>query len=372
MKFRRRVRLFPGVTLNFSRSGISTTVGVPGASVNFNRQGMFLNTGIPGTGIYDRKRIGNRKETNAKSRSSSLPQSSAQHIEPADIPKPITTENITATTTPGLEVLRDTLHACYHEQHEIRDEMMRVERQRARSQTLLTLMRMLLIGYMVPWFRRMRDQLTTYWEDLRGQLEECYVNIDFQTGADMDKAFEALLASYRALLTCHRIWDLTSRVKLDPQSARTAAGASITRRQVEIGYARWDLVESKHDALHFENANGADLYIYPAFLVILESNRRFGLIDLRELKVDYQAVPSMEEESVPEDAELIGSTWARVNKDGSPDRRFKHNYEIPLVKYGSISFKSDTGLHEEYLFSQHALAEDFVAKMKAYQSTLER
>jgi len=47
MRFRRRVKLFPGVTLNFSKTGISTTVGVPGASLNFNKQGTFFNTGIP-------------------------------------------------------------------------------------------------------------------------------------------------------------------------------------------------------------------------------------------------------------------------------------------------------------------------------------
>ncbi len=64
MRFRRRVKLFPGVTLNFSKTGISTAVGVPGASVNFNKQGTFLNTGLPGTGIYDRKRIGGQKKSN--------------------------------------------------------------------------------------------------------------------------------------------------------------------------------------------------------------------------------------------------------------------------------------------------------------------
>lgn len=46
MRFRRRVKLFPGVTLNFSKTGISTTVGVPGASLNFNKHGTFLNTSL--------------------------------------------------------------------------------------------------------------------------------------------------------------------------------------------------------------------------------------------------------------------------------------------------------------------------------------
>lgn len=58
-KFRKRIKIVPGVTINLSRSGVSTTIGTKGASVNIGKNGTFLNTGIPGTGIYDRKRIGN-------------------------------------------------------------------------------------------------------------------------------------------------------------------------------------------------------------------------------------------------------------------------------------------------------------------------
>ena len=57
-KFRKRIKVAPGVTLNFSKSGVSTTVGGKGASVNVGKNGAYLNTGIPGTGIYDRKKLG--------------------------------------------------------------------------------------------------------------------------------------------------------------------------------------------------------------------------------------------------------------------------------------------------------------------------
>jgi len=62
MRFRRRAKLFPGVYLNFRKTGISTTLGVPGASINFSKQGTHLNTSIPGTGIYDRQKIGGGKK----------------------------------------------------------------------------------------------------------------------------------------------------------------------------------------------------------------------------------------------------------------------------------------------------------------------
>ncbi len=42
LRFRRSLRLFPGVRLNFSRSGISTTVGVRGASITLGPKGNYL------------------------------------------------------------------------------------------------------------------------------------------------------------------------------------------------------------------------------------------------------------------------------------------------------------------------------------------
>src|SRR6266540_3704517 len=50
-RFQRRLKLFPGVRLNFSRSGISTTIGVRGASVTLGAKGSHVNLGIPGTGL---------------------------------------------------------------------------------------------------------------------------------------------------------------------------------------------------------------------------------------------------------------------------------------------------------------------------------
>lgn len=50
-RFRRSVKLFPGVRLNFSKSGISTSLGRPGASINLGPKGARYTAGLPGTGI---------------------------------------------------------------------------------------------------------------------------------------------------------------------------------------------------------------------------------------------------------------------------------------------------------------------------------
>src|ERR1017187_5390604 len=57
-RFYRRVHLFPGVSVNLSRSGPSLSVGVRGAHVTVGRRGVTKTVGIPGTGVFYTSRHG--------------------------------------------------------------------------------------------------------------------------------------------------------------------------------------------------------------------------------------------------------------------------------------------------------------------------
>ena len=57
MRFRKRLKIAKGLNLNFSKSGMSATIGGKGLSSNLSKEGIYLNYGIPKTGIFDRKKI---------------------------------------------------------------------------------------------------------------------------------------------------------------------------------------------------------------------------------------------------------------------------------------------------------------------------
>jgi hypothetical protein len=50
-RFRRSVRIGPGVRLNFSKSGVSTSVGLHGAHVTIGHGKVRETVGLPGTGL---------------------------------------------------------------------------------------------------------------------------------------------------------------------------------------------------------------------------------------------------------------------------------------------------------------------------------
>lgn len=57
-RFRRSIKLAPGIRWNISGSGSSFSFGPRGASVNVGKRGTFLNAGVPGTGLSNRQKIG--------------------------------------------------------------------------------------------------------------------------------------------------------------------------------------------------------------------------------------------------------------------------------------------------------------------------
>lgn len=53
LRFRRTFNVLPGVRVNVSKHGISTTVGPRGMHLTFNRYGVRQDVGIPGTGLSE-------------------------------------------------------------------------------------------------------------------------------------------------------------------------------------------------------------------------------------------------------------------------------------------------------------------------------
>jgi hypothetical protein len=52
LRFRRSIRIAPGIHLNLGLHGAGLSVGPRGLHVGVNRRGMYTSAGIPGTGIY--------------------------------------------------------------------------------------------------------------------------------------------------------------------------------------------------------------------------------------------------------------------------------------------------------------------------------
>ncbi|MDU6411115.1 MAG: DUF4236 domain-containing protein [Yersiniaceae bacterium] len=71
LRFRKSIRIIPGVRVNLSGSGASMSIGPRGASVSFGKRGTYANLGLPGTGLsyrmrLDRASVASRKRNAAR------------------------------------------------------------------------------------------------------------------------------------------------------------------------------------------------------------------------------------------------------------------------------------------------------------------
>ncbi len=60
LRFRKSLRIAPGIRLNLSQRGVSTTLGPRGASINLGSSGTRGNVGIPGTGLSYSQQLSGR------------------------------------------------------------------------------------------------------------------------------------------------------------------------------------------------------------------------------------------------------------------------------------------------------------------------
>ena len=73
---------------------------------------------------------------------------------------------------------------------------------------------------------------------------------------------------------------------------------------------------------------------------------------------------------MPHDSKVVGQTWAKTNKDGTPDLRFKDNYQTLVVEYGKVVLSSATGLNEEYMISNAEHTDAFAKSWRQFALAL--
>src|ERR1044072_6429120 len=136
-RFRKSVKLFPGVRVNLSRRGISTTVGVRGLSVNLGPSGTYLNQGIPVPVLYSPTKPGER--TPSPGQAPQSPQSLPPREEPITLPEmgevgAIKSAAAEGVTSAGLVGLKGTLQETFAEFVELRREISATWQERNQKQ----------------------------------------------------------------------------------------------------------------------------------------------------------------------------------------------------------------------------------------------
>ena len=96
----------------------------------------------------------------------------------------------------------------------------------------------------------------------------------------------------------------------------------------------------------------------PDKILIIRKNK-VGALSYKNLNIKFNETRFIESEYVAKDAKVVDHTWQYVNKNGSPDKRFKNNRQLPICLYGVIYLTSPEGLNVELQVSSLTITNEF-------------
>ena len=100
------------------------------------------------------------------------------------------------------------------------------------------------------------------------------------------------------------------------------------------------------------------MLILPDKIIIIRGTK-VGAVNYSDLQIQVSSINFVESDPVPEDAQVIGQTWQYVNKNGTPDKRYKNNRQLPICLYGVVRLKSVSGINTEIYVSNIQKSRDF-------------
>jgi len=374
LRFRQSFQLFPGVRINVSGSGVSATFGVPGARVNVGPGGLRSTIGLPGTGLSYTHQHGSVERPAPVAPSPGQPQTPNFALQQFYQMREINSAAVEDLSSHSLVELRDMIVQARAQHKEIDADLAeaqslqqsdRADLQR-RQRSLLRIFykrRIAELEASLPETEAEIDRLTQ-WQ------ASTHIDMRFETSEAARKAWGHLVRSFEALRGSAKIWDITSDRHVHRVIERSAASRNIDRKPIKLDFSSSDLIQFDGRAMRFGNANGEDILIYPGMVLMPRADGAFALIDLREVHLAFELQNFIEHEQVPSDSKLVGETWAKVNKNGTPDLRFKDNYRIPIALYGKMLFASAGGIEEEYQFSNADSAAEFGRAFESYKLAL--
>lgn len=366
LRYRRSVKLGKGVKLNLTKTGVGLTVGGKGAHYSVHSSGRrTTSVGIPGTGLYYQNRTGGSSHKSVGTPHNvgqpqpgvALTQTTSGHaIESSNTALAVKSDNFAK--------FREQLNMLFEQRHALEAELKAAKSKHASLVFAAT------VKFMSKKAKERRDQQAFVVSGIKQQLAEKVLHVAISKSPLVTETWPACVDTFQKLMASQRIWDVTYTQAIDRVQARSYASNLINRTLIKRSATSLDFIACDVDCLALPNENGPDIYIYPTFLLFFKSYQEFGIYDLKTVKNNLRLTQYVERDGVPSDTEVIGQTWFKTNKDGSRDKRFNGNYQIPVVKYGDWTIEGDNGLQENYMFSDFQAFADFTNVFVAHAQIL--
>ncbi|KXK13016.1 MAG: hypothetical protein UZ14_CFX002001940 [Chloroflexi bacterium OLB14] len=195
--------------------------------------------------------------------------------------------------------------------------------------------------------------------------EQSTIILFYTMDNELENAYQAVHNAFSKLQSCRRSWHLYAQGSISGMHERklsSGANTLINRQHITLSNSSPERIKT-NIAVPSIPVGKQILYLFPDQILIREGNR-FGAIRYSDVGIKVENSRFIESGILPDDAKVVGQTWKYPNKDGSPDRRFSDNHEIPIVLYNEVHLTSSQGLNEIIQLSKTDVGIEFAEAIK--------
>ncbi|SJZ96004.1 Protein of unknown function [Chitinophaga eiseniae] len=348
--------------VNFSKSGVSYSMGVRGARINLGSRGTYVN--LNAHGINYRQKIAGPVYPPPYPGPASGPAEADNNIASADVDTLTDTDSqafinelnrksgqvsylkgamlpmllvVVAFLAVSFDKRERTVQPASEEEWYLKNEYLGCE---------LALCMVCFIP-LVRWLKKLDRKRFTM--ELHYDMDDKYLQV-----------YDQFKVHFGTFSRSSKVWQYLNAQRTTDYKRNAGAGKIIRRTGIRgLSGNRMPMpyfitnVAIPCIALH-----NMELYFLPERLLIKRGST-FAAVFYKNLRLKGQRINFIESEALPADARVVDYTWQYVNRSGGPDRRFNNNRKLPVCAYSEYTFTSDTGIFEIIATSKQSAMDDF-------------
>lgn len=394
-----RTEIAPGIYLDLSKVGVSTTIGVRGSSLT--RNGQYVNTGIPGTGFYERTKLVHTHQAHAPlSNGSADPQTAHANTLVVAIAMAIGVFCISLAFSflegcivwavfvvllifvavisgmagdkskevdPSLLIYKAkaTLPKLQGETQEVLKNFIgcyELARQIEYETKVVNALEDKMRGASNAKLEQLLWEHQSKLEELNRQLADVQMDVDAPLTDEEKEAYGKLCDAFEQVMHSAYAWFIAPSNYGSPTEPHAQTIGK--RRQASAYVGVFDYLKSDFDVPVLDTGD-TQYYIYPKFVIKASSVCEFEVYPLTPSAITASIVKYAEAEVKPVDAHSTEEAWLYANGDGSPDKRHTNNKLVPVYQYGCINFNLGS-TQSRFMFSNGEASERFAEALDFY------
>jgi serine/threonine protein kinase len=196
--------------------------------------------------------------------------------------------------------------------------------------------------------------------------KKTHVALNYRLGAKERKNYQRLCSGLEALAKVHRLQQVTALQAQRNWKQHAGASQSASFQPVRL-LPRHSISWLKTNIPVWALQRNRLLVVFLPDCILVEKGKKVSAMNYQDLVISSNYSEFMEAGVPPADARILRYAWHYINKNGTPDLRYRNNYQVPVTEATYVNLQSNRGLKLSLQASNRKNAEFFLDCLRAYK-----